>query len=84
MVPLPQDDISLSLERLAHSTGGESFFLAEPLAYGREADLSTYVSLVDALREIQARTTGDGPYLVSTYTTKMVNIRIPVALQDSV
>ena len=34
-------------------------------AYGREADLSTYVSLVDAFREIQARTTGDGPYLVS-------------------
>ena len=60
-----QDDISLSLERLAHSTGGESFFVAEP-AYGREADLSTYVALVDAFREIQARTTGDGPYLVST------------------
>ena len=34
-------------------------------AYGREADLSTYVSLVDAFREIQSRTTGDGPYLVS-------------------
>ena len=40
--------------------------MAEPFAYGREADLSTYVALVDALREIQARTTGDGPYLVST------------------
>ena len=60
-----QDDISLSLERLSHSTGGESFFVAET-AYGREADLSTYVSLVDAFREIQSRTTGDGPYLVST------------------
>ena len=55
------------MERLAHSTGGESFFVAEPFAYGREADLATYVALVDALREIQARTTGDGPYLVSRH-----------------
>ena len=59
----PQDDISLSLERLAHKTGGESFFIPEE-SYGKESELSTYVALVDAFREIQARTTGDGPYLV--------------------
>lgn len=60
----PQDDVSLSLERLAHGTGGESFFVPE-VSYGRDGDLSTYVALVDAFREIQSRTTGDGPYLVS-------------------
>ena len=58
----PANDISLSLERLAHNTGGQSFFIG-----GDESDggLGTYVGLVDALREVQARTTGDGPHLVS-------------------
>ena len=61
----PQDDISLLLERLAHVSGGQSFFIPEPESYGNELDLSTYVALVDSFREIQARTSYDGPYLVS-------------------
>lgn len=63
----PQDDISILLERLAHVSGGQSFFIPEPESYGNESDLSTYVSLVDAFREIQARTSNDGPYLVSKH-----------------
>ena len=59
----PRNDVSLSLERLAHNTGGQSFFVPAPGA-DDDGGLGTYVGIVDALREVQARTTGDGPYLV--------------------
>ena len=61
----PANDISLSLERLAHNTGGQSFFVSSS-GHSSEAEerLQTYVGLVDAFREIQARATNDGPYLV--------------------
>ncbi len=65
----PQDDISMPLERLCHNTGGASFFV--PVASNGGANgqsLATYVRLVDAFREVQARTSNDGgPYLVSNY-----------------
>ena len=60
----PQDDISLSLERLCHNTGGQSFFIPEESFDRRETELTTYVALVDAFREIQVRTSQDGPFLV--------------------
>ena len=69
----PQDDLSLSLERLAHLTGGESFFVPETSYGSEEASLPTYVSLVDAFREIQARTEGDGPYLVKYHKRRDFN-----------
>ena len=50
----PVTDISLSLERLAHVTGGESFFLVdEAEAAADKSSLSTYVGLGDTFREIQ-------------------------------
>lgn len=59
----PQSDISMPLERLTQKTGGLSYFIPET-SYGEES-LATYVAMVDALREIQARSTDDGPFLVS-------------------
>ncbi len=66
----PQDDLSTSLERLCHSSGGRSFFIPTGTGGGSGAEsLATYVRVVDALREVQARTAdGGGPYLVSTTT----------------
>ena len=62
----PVTDISLSLERLAHATGGESFFLVdESSAAADKSSLATYVGLVDTFREIQQRTLGNSPSLVS-------------------
>ena len=62
----PVTDISLSLERLAHVTGGESFFLVdEAEAAADKSSLSTYVGLGDTFREIQQRTLGNSPSLVS-------------------
>ena len=62
----PVTDISLSLERLAHATGGESFFLVdESSAAADKSSLATYVGLVDTFREIQQRTMGNSPSLVS-------------------
>ena len=60
----PVTDISLSLERLAHTTGGESFFLMDD-SDTEKSSLSTYVGLVDTFREIQQRTLGNSPSLVS-------------------
>ena len=60
----PQDDLSLSLERLAHSTGGQSFFIPEESYRKVETELSTYVHLVDAFSGIQSRISNDGPFLV--------------------
>ena len=60
----PVTDISLSLERLAHTTGGESFFLLDD-SETEKSVLSTYVGLVDTFREIQQRTLGNSPSLVS-------------------
>ncbi len=61
----PQDDLSTSLERLAHATGGASFFVPSSREPSSSDRLGTYVGLVDALREVQARTNGGGgPYLV--------------------
>ena len=60
----PVTDISLSLERLAHATGGESFFLLDD-SETEKSILSTYVGLVDTFREIQQRTLGNSPSLVS-------------------
>ena len=67
----PVVDISLSLERLAHATGGESFFLVDESDSGADkSSLSTYVGLVDTFREIQQRTLGNSPSLVSEYLFK--------------
>ena len=60
----PVTDLSLSLERLARATGGESFFIVDD-SYGDKSSLSTYVGLADAFREIQQRTLGGAPSLVS-------------------
>ena len=62
----PVTDISLSLERLAHTTGGESFFIVDD-SYSDKSSLSTYVGLADTFREIQQRTLGNSPSLVSDY-----------------
>eukprot|EP00095_Tigriopus_kingsejongensis_P007044 maker-scaffold146_size311726-snap-gene-1.20 protein:Tk07044 transcript:maker-scaffold146_size311726-snap-gene-1.20-mRNA-1 annotation:"epithelial chloride channel" len=59
---LPQVDISLPLERVAHKTGGLSYFIPETAS--DQSHLATYVHLVDAFREIQARSTMDGPFLI--------------------
>lgn len=65
-IPLPPiTDISLSLERLAHATGGESFFVVDDSA-GDKSTLATYVGLSDTFREIQERTVGSAPSLVSS------------------
>ena len=61
----PLTDLSLSLERLAHVTGGESFFVADQERPGDKSSLSAYVSLVDAFREIQHRTLPSPSSLVS-------------------
>ena len=60
----PYTDISLSLERLSHNTGGLSFFISE------KTHLDTYVGLLEAFREIQLRTQNVGPYLVSKRNLK--------------
>ena len=62
----PVTDISLSLERLAHTTGGESFFIVDD-SYSDKSSLSTYVGLADTFREIQQRTLRNSPSLVSDY-----------------
>jgi calcium-activated chloride channel regulator 4 len=63
-IPLPPvTDISLSLERLAHATGGESFFVVDE-STGDKSTLATYVGLSDTFREIQERTVGGAPSLV--------------------
>jgi len=59
----PVTDISLSLERLAHNSGGQSFFIVDE-SFGDKSSLSTYVSLTDAFREVQSRTLRDSPALV--------------------
>lgn len=59
----PVTDISLSLERLAHTTGGESFFIVDD-SYSDKSSLSTYVGLADTFREIQQRTLGNSPSLI--------------------
>ncbi|TRY76241.1 hypothetical protein TCAL_07999 [Tigriopus californicus] len=58
----PQADISMPLERLTQKTGGLSYFIPET-SYDKES-LATYVAMVDAFREIQARSTDDGPFLI--------------------
>ena len=64
-IPLPPvTDVSLSLERLAHATGGQSFFIVDDSTTDRSS-LATYVGLTDAFREIQDRTLGNAPSLVS-------------------
>ena len=69
----PQDDLSTSLERLAHSTGGASFFVPSSQEPSSSDRLGTYVGLVDALREVQARTNGGGgPYLVRYFFKKKI------------
>ena len=71
----PVVDISLSLERLAHGTGGESFFLVdESSAASDKSSLSTYVGLVDTFREIQQRTLGHSPSLVSLFCSDIRDI----------
>ena len=65
-IPLPPvTDISLSLERLAHATGGESFFIVDD-STDSSSSLATYVGLTDTFREIQDRTLGNAPSLVSS------------------
>ena len=63
-LPLPPlTDLSISLERLAFLTGGESFFIVdEPMK--DKSSLSTYVKLSDCFREIQSRIFGTPPTLV--------------------
>ncbi len=66
-VVAPQHDLdgsSITLEQLALETGGASFFVGKDDA-AANTPLSTYVGLVDAFREIQARMSDDGPFLVS-------------------
>ena len=64
-IPLPPvTDISTSLERLAHNTMGESFFIVDE-SYGDRSTLATYVGLTETFREIQRRTLTDSPSLVS-------------------
>ena len=67
-IPLPPvTDISLSLERLAHATGGESFFIVDN-SVGDHSTLDTYVGLTDTFREIQERTVGSAPSLVRDFS----------------
>ena len=75
-IPLPPvTDISLSLERLAHATGGESFFIVDN-SVGDHSTLDTYVGLTDTFREIQERTVGSAPSLVRDFSiSKIVNKR---------
>lgn len=73
----PQNDISLSLERLSHRSGGQSYFIPENSYDGREVELSTYVAMVDALSEIRSRTNPNGPFLVSnSYFFKLFKYRL--------
>ncbi|XP_040572453.1 calcium-activated chloride channel regulator 1 [Lepeophtheirus salmonis] len=56
-------DISLNMELLAHKTGGLSFIITDESGSKRPS-FKTYVDLVESFREIQTRTTDNGPYLI--------------------
>ena len=58
------DEHSVMLEEIAHGSGGTSFFIGKDDDSSTKSGLSTYVGVVDALREIQARVSDDGPFLV--------------------
>lgn len=60
----PASDLDLTWEETSFRTGGASFFIV-PKQVGVDRKMPVFVGLVDALREIQDKTTGNGPSLVS-------------------
>ena len=56
--------MSILFESLSYETGGTSFFIQS-----KKDELSIYMSLLDALREIRARSESNGPVLVHTAFT---------------
>ena len=59
-----RNNVSILFESLSYETGGTSFFIQS-----KKDELSIYMSLLDALREIRARSESNGPVLVHTAFT---------------